>query len=212
MVNMASKATAKLLQLLSMAMHPKVTARQNVPIPLALLSRVVSSTASTVSLSASTTQATLKDILITSTYHNHQRSGDIANISFSGSPPPQEGQGYAAPPHQQYGQEGYRDPNAPQHQHQPQGQPGYQDPNAPYDPNMPEGAEGDRGIMGAIGGGIAGRYAGKRMGDHSILGMIGGAIAGSKLEDYAKKQHHSGSHHSSNPGGSSWGGSQGGRW
>lgn len=66
--------------------------------------------------------------------------------------------------------------------------------------------------MGAIGGGLAGRYAGKRMGDHGILGMIGGAIAGSKLEDYAKQQHHGGSH-GSHHGGSSWGGSsQGGRW
>ena len=63
--------------------------------------------------------------------------------------------------------------------------------------------------MGAIGGGIAGRYAGKRMGDHGILGMIGGAIAGSKLEDLAKDKYRTG--HQSH-GNSSWGGSQGGRW
>ena len=84
------------------------------------------------------------------------------------------------------------------------------DPNAPYDPNAPEG---ERGIMGAIGGGLAGRYAGKQMGGHTILGMLGGAIAGSKLEDAAKDRygkhgsHHHGSHHGgSSYGGSSWGG------
>jgi hypothetical protein len=41
------------------------------------------------------------------------------------------------------------------------------------------------------------------MGNHGILGMIGGAIAGSKLQDkYSKKSHSS--HHGSS--GSSWGG------
>ena len=77
--------------------------------------------------------------------------------------------------------------------------------------------------MGAIGGGLAGRYAGKQMGGHSFLGMIGGAIAGSKLEDAAKEKwggggshggkHH---HHGSQGGGSQYGGSNygggGGRW
>ena len=93
------------------------------------------------------------------------------------------------------------------------------DPNTPYDPNAPEG---ERGIMGAIGGGLAGRYAGKQMGGHTILGMIGGAIAGSKLEDAAKDKwgggggghHHHHGHHG-NQGGSSWGGSNyggGGRY
>jgi len=67
--------------------------------------------------------------------------------------------------------------------------------------------------MGAIGGGMAGRYAGKQMGGHTLLGMIGGAIAGSKLEDAAKDRygkHGSGGHHNSHhgsQGGSSWGGS-----
>lgn len=79
--------------------------------------------------------------------------------------------------------------------------------------------------MGAIGGGLAGRYAGKQMGGHSFLGMIGGAIAGSKLEDAAKEKwggggsqggghHHH--HHGSQGGGSQYGGSNygggGGRW
>lgn len=65
--------------------------------------------------------------------------------------------------------------------------------------------------MGAIGGGLAGRYAGKQMGGHTILGMLGGAIAGSKLEDAAKDRYgkggsHHHSHHGSQQGGSSWGG------
>lgn len=78
--------------------------------------------------------------------------------------------------------------------------------------------------MGAIGGGLAGRYAGKQMGGHSFLGMIGGAIAGSKLEDAAKEKWGGGSqggghhhhHHGSQGGGSQYGGSNygggGGRW
>lgn len=69
--------------------------------------------------------------------------------------------------------------------------------------------------MGAIGGGLAGRYAGKNMGGHSILGMLGGAIAGSKLEDAAKNKYGKhGSHHGSSHHGSSWGGSNhgGGRY
>lgn len=136
----------------------------------------------------------------------------------SGSPPPQDQRGgygppaqQQYPPQQQYGQQ-------PQYEQQPQHgqqQGGYQDPNAPFDPNAPPGEEGDRGIMGAIGGGLAGRYAGKNYGGgHSFLGMIGGAIAGSKLEDAVKeRKHHGGGHHGSQ-GGSSWGGSNygGGRW
>jgi len=41
--------------------------------------------------------------------------------------------------------------------------------------------------MGAIGGGTAGYFGGKKMGGHSLIGMIGGAIAGHKLEEAAKK-------------------------
>lgn len=73
--------------------------------------------------------------------------------------------------------------------------------------------------MGAIGGGLAGRYAGKQMGGHTFLGMIGGAIAGSKLEDAAKEKwggggSHGGGHHHhqhGSQGGSNFGGG-GGRW
>ena len=80
--------------------------------------------------------------------------------------------------------------------------------------------------MGAIGGGLAGRYAGKQMGGHTFLGMIGGAIAGSKLEDAAKEKwggggSQDGGHHHHHHGHGSQGGSQygesnfgggGGRW
>lgn len=141
---------------------------------------------------------------------------DVRLTFCSGSPPPQDSR-YGAPQEQYpqqpqygeqrqgqpaYGQSQYGDPNAP---------PGA-DPNAPYDPNAPEG---ERGIMGAIGGGLAGRYAGKQMGGHTFLGMIGGAIAGSKLEDAAKDRYgknggshgHHGHHGSQQGGGSSWGGS-----
>jgi hypothetical protein len=43
--------------------------------------------------------------------------------------------------------------------------------------------------MGAVTGGAAGYFGGKKMGGHSLIGMIGGAIAGSKLEDEVKKHH-----------------------
>jgi hypothetical protein len=65
-------------------------------------------------------------------------------------------------------------------------QPGYgsTDPNAQ--------AEGDRGLMGALGGGAAGYFGGNKMGGHGILGAVAGAIMGSKLEDKHKKPKSSG--------------------
>ena len=48
--------------------------------------------------------------------------------------------------------------------------------------------EGDRGVLGALGGGAAGGVAGRKMG-HGILGTIGGAIVGSLTEDFAKQKH-----------------------
>lgn len=54
----------------------------------------------------------------------------------------------------------------------------------------PGGAqEGDRGLMGAIGGGLAGHYGGKKMG-HGLIGTVLGAIAGSKAEDALKDRKH----------------------
>jgi hypothetical protein len=46
--------------------------------------------------------------------------------------------------------------------------------------------EGERGILGALGGGAAGTYVGKQT-CHGFLGAIGGAIMGSLTEDYIKK-------------------------
>lgn len=62
--------------------------------------------------------------------------------------------------------------------------------------------EGDRGILGALGGGAAGGFAGHKAGGHGFLGAVGGAIMGSLAEDYAKDRKHS------HQGGA--GGSQGG--
>lgn len=78
------------------------------------------------------------------------------------------------------------------------------DPNAPnYDANAPPMTESDRGLLGALGGGVGGHFLGKKAG-HGFLGTIGGAILGSMAEDFAKdkKKHH---HHSNQ---SSWGGSR----
>jgi len=77
------------------------------------------------------------------------------------------------------------------------------DPNAPnYDPNAPAMNETDRGLLGAIGGGVGGHFLGKKAG-HGFLGTIGGALMGSVAEDFLKdkKKHHGG-------GSSSWGGSK----
>lgn len=83
------------------------------------------------------------------------------------------------------------------------------DPNAPnYDPNAPPMSEGERGLLGAIGGGVGGHFLGKKA-NHGLLGTLGGAILGSLSEDMLKKQkgkhgkHSHGSHHGSQ---SSWGG------
>jgi len=56
-------------------------------------------------------------------------------------------------------------------------------------------------LLGAIGGATAGYAGGKHFG-HGILGLIGGAIAGSKLEDEVKKHNHK-----PQQGGSQYGGS-----
>lgn len=112
---------------------------------------------------------------------------------------------------QQYPQQGQQgappqiyDANGQPHQFPPQSS----DKNAPnYDPNAPPMAEGERGLLGAIGGGIAGHHFGGK-GGHGLLGTLGGAIAGSLLQDKLKKPKHGkhGSHSGSSWGGSSWGG------
>src|SRR5436305_15129126 len=97
--------------------------------------------------------------------------------------------------------------NAPHPSQQHQFAPQSSDPDAPnYDPNAPPMTEGERGLLGAIGGGVGGHVLGKKAG-HGFLGTVGGGILGSLAEDFLKdskkKKHHS--HHSSH--GSSWGGS-----
>ncbi|KAL5120036.1 hypothetical protein ACEQ8H_002134 [Pleosporales sp. CAS-2024a] len=103
----------------------------------------------------------------------------------------QQGGYPGAQPHSQFPQQGaYPSDQYPQGQHpaahgQP-GAPGY----GPTDPNAQ--AEGDRGLLGALGGGAAGYFGGNKMGGHGIIGAIAGAVLGSKLEDKHKhnKPHH----------------------
>ena len=52
--------------------------------------------------------------------------------------------------------------------------------------------EGDRGLMGALGGGAAGYFGGNKAGGHGIIGAIAGAFMGHKLEDHVKKPKHNG--------------------
>ena len=46
--------------------------------------------------------------------------------------------------------------------------------------------EGDRGLLGALGGGVAGYYGGNKAGGHGIIGALTGAFFGSKIEDKYK--------------------------
>jgi hypothetical protein len=90
-------------------------------------------------------------------------------------------------PQNQFPQQGpYGQDQYPQGQN-PHGQPGQQQ-YGPSDPAMQQ--EGDRGLMGALGGGAAGYFGGNKMGGHGILGAIAGAVLGSKTEDHFKKPKH----------------------
>lgn len=82
------------------------------------------------------------------------------------------------------------------------------DNNSPYGATDPAAAQdGERGLMGALAGGAAGRFGGKKAG-HGLIGTLAGAFIGSKLEDklkYGKKNdQHSQSGYSSH-GSSSYG-------
>lgn len=96
--------------------------------------------------------------------------------SYPGQPPAQQFPQQGPYPHDQYpqGQQQYG-----QHQGQNYG---------PTDPNAQ--AEGDRGLMGALGGGAAGYFGGNKLGGHGIMGAIAGAVLGSKLEDKHKDKKH----------------------
>ncbi|KAF1978778.1 hypothetical protein BU23DRAFT_188219 [Bimuria novae-zelandiae CBS 107.79] len=94
---------------------------------------------------------------------------------YPGQTPAQQFPQQGAYPHDQYPQGQYAQP----------GQQNY----GPTDPNSQ--AEGDRGLMGALGGGAAGYFGGNKMGGHGIIGAIAGSILGSKLEDKNKNKKHS---------------------
>jgi hypothetical protein len=66
------------------------------------------------------------------------------------------------------------------------GSPNNAQPN--YGPTDPNAQDGERGLMGALAGGAAGYYGGKKAGGHTILGTLAGAFAGHKLEDARKKK------------------------
>merc|ERR1712137_152135 len=102
----------------------------------------------------------------------NQQQGQYQQGGYPGSQPqnqfPQQGP---------YGQDQY-----------PQGQNAHAQPGQQYgssDPAMQQ--EGDRGMLGALGGGAAGYFGGNKMGGHGILGALAGAVLGNKLEDKHKK-------------------------
>ncbi|KAK0647116.1 CVNH domain-containing protein [Cercophora newfieldiana] len=109
-------------------------------------------------------------------YNDHQQQQQY--------PPPQyqqQQQQQQYPPNgQQYPPQQYS-PNSQQYdQRYPNNQAGFQ----------PDGPDGERGVLGAIGGGLAGGVSGHAIGgkaNHSklgtVLGVVGGAFAGHKLQD-----------------------------
>lgn len=58
--------------------------------------------------------------------------------------------------------------------------------------------------MGAVGGGLAGAFAGNKLGNHGVLGAVAGAFMGHKMEEWEKNRRHQGQ-----GGGSQYGGSSG---
>lgn len=61
---------------------------------------------------------------------------------------------------------------------------GYQQQGFPQPQRSPQ-PEADKGVMGALAGGALGAYGGHQV-NHGVIGAVGGAIAGSKLEDHYK--------------------------
>ncbi|KAJ9658494.1 hypothetical protein H2198_003646 [Neophaeococcomyces mojaviensis] len=58
---------------------------------------------------------------------------------------------------------------------------------SPYSESGPtSGSEGERGLLGALGGAAGGGFIGHKT-CHGFLGTVGGAIVGSLTEDWAKK-------------------------
>jgi hypothetical protein len=148
-------------------------------------------------------RATRKGMLDTSEFCLLQGlASDMLTEFKSGTPGPQHGYNDAYAQNQayqasmasgQHPQQPAYDPNAPQQQQQHRFEPQSSDPNAPnYDPNAPPMSEGERGLLGALGGGVGGHLLGKKAG-HGFLGTVGGGILGSLAEDFLKdktKKHH----------------------
>lgn len=79
-----------------------------------------------------------------------------------------------------------------------------------YSSVPPPGAEEDRGVLGALAGGVTGAWAGHKV-NHGFLGALGGAFAGHKLQDAVsdhkkheeeekkKKKHQEQKHHAPPP-------------
>jgi predicted lipid-binding transport protein (Tim44 family) len=109
------------------------------------------------------------------------------------SPPPQDGTAYnpAPSPYPAH------DLSAPSSQFPQQG--AYNQAPYPADPNGPPppggAAEGERGLGGALLGGLAGGVAGHRK-NHGVLGALGGALLGSYAQDHLGKKHRHSSHQS----------------
>ncbi|KAF2705935.1 hypothetical protein K504DRAFT_505660 [Pleomassaria siparia CBS 279.74] len=105
--------------------------------------------------------------------YQQQQQGQYGQPQYPGSAPAQ-----------QFPQQGaYQQNQYPHDAQAPYGQPGQQY-HGSTDPNAQ--AEGDRGLMGALGGGAAGYFGGNKMGGHGIIGALAGAVLGSKLEDKHK--------------------------
>ena len=62
----------------------------------------------------------------------------------------------------------------------------YPNQSSQYSQNGEQPTEGERGLGGALTGGLAGAFTGHQA-NHGFLGMLGGAVLGSFAEDKLKK-------------------------
>ncbi|KAK5290128.1 hypothetical protein LTR99_011165 [Exophiala xenobiotica] len=94
---------------------------------------------------------------------------------------------YTPSPYEQGSSNGYYDqhPQANGQAYNNQGDQQYNGRQPQYD-GAP-GAEGEKGLLGAFGGGIGGHLIGKQT-CHGFIGTVGGAIMGSLTEDWAKRK------------------------
>jgi len=151
--------------------------------------------------------------------HQQHQGGGAANPGYDAF---LENQRYQQGLHQAGTNQQQQPPYDAQGQQNHQLQAQSSDPNAPnYDPSAPPMTETDRGLLGAIGGGVAGHFMGKKA-NHGFLGTVGGGILGSLAEDFLKdkrrsspsRHHHSSHHHShhgsQHSGQNTWGG--GSKW